>query len=187
MKSARDRLIEILDERSVKRGSFTLSSGAKSDYYIDARRTTMCGEGLKLIGQLGLGAIRNAGWDVTVVGGMTLGADPVSYAIAAASQDDDWPIDAFTVRKQVKEHGTGRRIEGCLEDGDRVALVEDVITTGGSALQAAKAVQSAGGTIVGVLAIVDREEGGREAIAEAGFQLITVVSLADLGLQARNR
>lgn len=147
----------------------------------------MSGLGLKLIGQLGLRAIRDAGWDASVVGGMTLGADPISYAIARESQDDGPPIDAFTVRKEPKEHGTGRRTEGCLQSGDRVVLVEDVITTGRSALQAANAVQSEGGTLVGVLAIVDREEGGREAITAAGFQLVTVVSLADLGLRANSR
>ncbi len=181
--SARDHLIELLNDRSIERGSFTLSSGKRSTYYIDGRRTTMSGEGLEVVGVLGWEAIQQQGWNPSTVGGMTLGADPVAYAIARASQDTARPLDAFTVRKQSKTHATGRRIEGCFRAGDTVVVVEDVITTGASALQAAEAVRAEGGQVAGILVLVDREEGGRAAITNAGFELVSLVSLADLGLR----
>lgn len=181
--SAHDRLIELLNDRSVERGSFTLSSGKQSTYYIDGRRTTMSGEGLGLVGVLGCEAIEKQGWNPSAVGGMTLGADPVAYAIALASQGTARPLDAFTVRKQLKSYATGRQIEGCFKAGDTVVVVEDVITTGGSALQAAAAVQAGGGEVAGILALVDREEGGGATITNAGFELLSLVSLADLGLR----
>lgn len=163
------RLIALLARRSARRGQFTLASGRTSTLYIDARLTTMSPEGLALIGPLGLAAIRDAGWAPDAVGGLTLGADPIAYAISYASASSPPPLRAFTVRKEAKSHGTGRLIEGPFEAGDRVVIVEDVITTGGSALRAARAVADAGGTIAGVLALVDREEGGRESIEAAGY------------------
>ena len=139
----------------------------------------MSPDGLALIGPLGLELIAESGWAADAVGGLTLGADPIAYAIAYASTvgrgAEQW-IRAFTVRKQAKAHGTGQRIEGPFRAGDRVVVVEDVITTGGSALQAVEAVRAAGATVVGVLAVVDREEGGREAIETTAG--VAVVSLA---------
>src|SRR5919204_6095515 len=155
---ARDRLLALLAERSARRGQFTLASGRHSTLYIDARLTTMSPEGLALIGPLGLGALREAGWAVDAVGGLTLGADPIAYAISYASAHSPSPIRAFTVRKETKEHGTGKLIEGPYREGDRVAIVEDVITTGSSALRAADAVRNAGGAGSGVLAPLDRAE-----------------------------
>jgi orotate phosphoribosyltransferase len=175
-------LARLLRERSIQKGAFTLSSGATSSYYIDARSTTMSARGLELIGELGLAAIRSAGWEPELVGGLTLGADPVAYAIARASRAAPPELDAFTVRKSPKEHGTGRRIEGCFRPGALVVVVEDVITTGGSVLSATDAVVEQGGRVLGVIAIVDREVGGRAAIEAAGFQLCTLIGLADLGL-----
>lgn len=169
-------LLSLLAQRSARRGQFTLASGRQSTLYIDARLTTMSPDGLALIGPLGLDALINSGWDVDAVGGLTLGADPMTYAIAYASARSTKPLRAFTVRKEAKAHGTGRLIEGPFQDGDRVAVIEDVITTGGSALRAATAIQAAGGIVVGILALVDREEGGREALVAAGFP---VISLAD--------
>ena len=142
----------------------------------------MSAAGLQLIGVLGLQVIRAAGWEASAVGGLTLGADPVAYAIARASCDTPPALDAFTVRKEPKGHGARRRLEGCFERGGTVVVVEDVVTTGQSALNAIDAVHAAGGTVLGVLAVVDREEGGRDAIASAGFPLRSLVSLADLGL-----
>ncbi|GBD31986.1 MAG: orotate phosphoribosyltransferase [Gemmatimonadales bacterium] len=175
-------LVELLKQRSVSLGSFTLASGRTSSFYIDARRTTMSARGMELVGRLGLWTIRDAGWEVSVVGGLTMGADPVALAIAAASRLFPPVIDAFSVRKQVKEHGAGRRIEGCYAPGDRAVIVEDVITTGQSALRAARAVAESGGTVVGVLAVVDRQEGGREAIEQAGYPVRALVTARDLGL-----
>src|SRR5215475_11899287 len=133
--SKRDDLITLLATRSAKRGSFTLASGRQSSLYIDARITTMSPDGLSLIGPLGLAAIRDAGWRPDAVGGLTLGADPIACAIAYASAATDVPMRAFTVRKEPKAHGTGRLIEGPFQRGDAVVVIEDTITTGGSALR----------------------------------------------------
>ena len=171
----RDYLIDLLATRSARRGQFTLASGRQSSLYIDARLTTMSPEGLVVIGTLGVAALRDSGWNVDAVGGLTLGADPVAYAIAYASQLAGAPLRAFTVRREPKAHGTGKRVEGPFRGGDRVAIVEDVVTTGGSALRAAEAVRAERGVVAGVLAIVDREEGGREALEAAG---LTVLALA---------
>jgi orotate phosphoribosyltransferase len=180
--SLQKRLRELLRERSVRHGDFVLASGRRSPFYIDARRTTMSGEGLALIGVLGLERFASRGWKPELVGGLTLGADPVAYAIAAAAQARGGTLDAFTVRKQAKDHGTGRRIEGCFFPGAHVVVVEDVITTGRSALDALAAVESEGGHALGVLAVADREEGGRVALEQAGYQLEVLVTARDLGL-----
>jgi orotate phosphoribosyltransferase len=175
-----ERLIDLLARKSARRGQFTLSSGRTSTLYIDARLTTMSPEGLALIGPLGLAAVREAGWLADAVGGLTLGADPMAYAISYASASSGPPLRAFTVRKEVKAHGTGRLIEGPFASGDRVVIVEDVITTGGSALRAAAVVEAAGGRIVGVLALVDREEGGREAIEAAGHAVRALTAASEI-------
>lgn len=173
-------LVALLAERSAKRGQFTLASGKQSKYYIDARLTTMSPEGLSVIGPLALFSLRQSRWEIDAVGGLTLGADPISYAISYASADSDRPLRAFTVRKEAKSHGTGKTIEGPFKEGDRVAVIEDVITTGGSALRAIEAVRAANGTVVGVLALVDREEGGRQAIEAAGVPVISLVSASQI-------
>ena len=178
--SDHDRLLTLLAERSARRGHFTLASGRQSTLYIDARLTTMSPDGLALIGPLALTALRASGWHVDAVGGLTLGADPVSYAIAYASALAGTPLRAFTVRKAAKAHGTGRLIEGPLRQGDRVAVIEDVITTGGSALRAVEAIRAAGGMPAGVLALVDREEGGREALEGAGLPVLTLARASEI-------
>lgn len=177
-----ERLLALLAERSVRRGTFTLASGRTSSFYIDARITTMSAAGQAIIGELGLAMIRRAGWVVDVVGGLTMGADPVAYAIARASHAHPPEVDAFSVRKEAKGHGTGRRIEGCFRDGARVVVVEDVITTGGSALNAIDAITEAAGVVSGVLAVVDREEGGRAAIEQAGYPVLSLTQARELGL-----
>ncbi len=173
-------LATILAERSARRGDFVLASGRRSDLYVDARLTTMSPDGLVLIGRLGLDAIRAAGWQADAVGGMTLGADPVSYAIAFTSQLDGAPIRSFTVRKQAKQHGTGKRVEGPFRGGDRVVVVEDVITTGGSARDAIAAIREAGGVPVGVLAVVDRQEGGREVLEAEGLPVVSLTTAREI-------
>lgn len=175
-----DRLISLLAERSVRRGTFTLASGKQSSVYVDARLTTMSPEGLATIGPLALEQIRAAGLDPDAVGGLTLGADPVAYAIAYASALAGSPLRAFTVRKEAKIHGTGKLIEGPFTPGDRVVIIEDVITTGGSALRAIDAVRAAGGIIIGVLAVVDREEGGQEALAAAGVPIVALATASEV-------
>ena len=175
-----DRLVAMLAERSARRGDFTLASGRKSTLYIDARLTTMSPEGLALIGPLALARLMEAGWKIDAVGGLTLGADPISYAIAYASTTSTRLIRAFTVRKEAKAHGTGRLIEGPFQKDDSVAIIEDVITTGGSALRAVEAVRSAGATVIGVLALVDREEGGREALVSAGLEVLSLTRATEI-------
>lgn len=139
----------------------------------------MSPEGLVLIGLLGLAKIREM-WSADSIGGLTLGADPIAYAISYASAQTQSPLRAFTVRKEAKLHGTGKLIEGPFRPGDRTVVVEDVITTGGSALKAITAVREAGGLVAGVLALVDREEGGREAIEAIGTPVVSLVEAHEL-------
>ncbi len=169
--TARDRLLRLFVERSFQLGDFTLASGRRSDFYIDCRTTTMSAEGQVLLGEVGLDALEAADVEPDLVGGLTMGADPIAYAIAGESFRRGRPIQAFSVRKRAKRHGTGQRIEGCFESGARVVVVEDVITSGGSALQACEAVKAEQGTVLMVLAAVDRLEGGRQAIEEAGYRV----------------
>ena len=176
----RDRLIALLLERSFRVGDFVLSSGARSAYYVDARTTTTHAEGQAVVGRLGLATLRDAGLRPAAVGGLTLGADPVAYAIAHASWIAGDAVNAFTVRKEPKAHGTGKRVEGCFASGDRVVVVEDVITSGKSALQACDAVEAEGGTVLGVIALVDREGGGREAIEARGYAVHTLFPVTEL-------
>lgn len=173
-------LQRLLAQYSAKKGRFTLSSGRESTLYIDARLTTMSPEGLVLIGQLGLEAIEDARWNADAVGGLTLGADPVAYAIAYTSRLRSRSVRAFTVRKEPKSHGTGQLIEGPFRRGDHVTIIEDVITTGASAVRAMTAVRAAGGIVVGVLAVVDREEGGRESIEQEGVSVIALTTATDI-------
>jgi orotate phosphoribosyltransferase len=176
-------LIQLLMERSVRHGDFVLASGARSSFYIDARLTTMSARGLALIGELGLQAIERVAWSPRAVGGLTMGADPVAYAIARASAEPHRQlIEAFSVRKAAKEHGTGKRIEGNFHPGDPVVIVEDVITSGGSARQAIEAVLAEGGKVKGILAVVDREQGGRQKLESDGYQVVALTTARDLGL-----
>lgn len=176
----RDQLLSMLATRSAKRGTFTLASGRQSSLYIDARVTTMSPDGLAIIGPLGLDAIREAGWDADAVGGLTLGADPIACAISVASAASERPVRAFTVRKEAKAHGTGKLIEGPFRAGDRVVVIEDTITTGGSARKAVDAVRAAGGTVLGVLALVDREEGGRESLEGDGLRVVSLARASEI-------
>ena len=143
----------------------------------------MSGDGLAVIGGLGLDRLAARGWTPRAVGGLTLGADPIAYALALTARRRGQLLDAFTVRKQAKEHGTGKRIEGCFAPGYAVVVVEDVLTTGSSARDAIGAVESEGGHVLGVMAVVDRQEGGREAIERAGYLVETFLTVSDLGLE----
>lgn len=183
--SERARLKELLIERSVRLGDFTLASGAKSDYYIDARRTTMSAEGQLLVGRVAYDAIVESGLAPTHVGGLTLGADPISYAIAHRSALEGSPIDGFTVRKRAKDHGTGQRIEGGLPATGRALMIEDTITTGRSTMEAVEAVRMHGASIVGVLALVNRSDGAASFYEDQGLQLISLFTGDELLASAR--
>jgi orotate phosphoribosyltransferase len=176
----REQLIDLLAKRSVKTGHFTLASGASSTIYVDVRTTSMSPEGLSLIGRLGLTQIRQAGWKADAVGGTTLGADPIAYAISYTSYFTPPLVRAFTVRKEEKKHGGTKLIEGPFNTTDHVVVVEDVITTGHSALHAIEAVQGAGATISGILAIVDRESGGSELLRAKGYPVISLTYLSEI-------
>jgi orotate phosphoribosyltransferase len=175
-----EQLVRLLAARSARRGNFTLASGRQSSLYIDARLTTMTPEGQQLIGRLGLAAIREVAWQPDAVGGLTLGADPIAYAICHSSAETDRPLRAFTVRKEPKAHGTGKQVEGPLARGDRVVIVEDVITTGGSAARAVEAVKREGAIPVGVLALVDREEGGREMLESLDLRVYALTTATEI-------
>ena len=176
----RKQLRDLITQRSLRRGDFVLSSGRRSNYYIDARITTMSGAGQRLIGILGLQLIDEAGWKPRAVGGLTLGADPVAYAIAHAAALQGRQLDAFTVRKEPKTHGTGRLVEGPFEAGWDVVVVEDALTTGESALRAVHSLREANANILGVLTLVDREEGGDERIAKEGLEVRSLFKVSEL-------
>jgi orotate phosphoribosyltransferase len=178
----RNTLRDLLLARSVRRGDFVLASGRRSSFYVDARSTTMSGDGLAVVGGLGLDRMAARGWSPRAVGGLTLGADPIAYALALTARRRGQLLDAFTVRKQPKDHGTGQRIEGCFATGYPVVIVEDVLTSGASAREAISVVKSAGGVVLGVMAVLDREEGGREAIESEGYLVESFLSASDLGL-----
>jgi orotate phosphoribosyltransferase len=181
-----EKLREILLKKSVivgEEGQFTLASGAKSNFYVDCRPTAMDAEGAALVGRLGWEQIKMADVGATGVGGLTMGADPVGLAIAIASGADrtsEEVLHAFAVRKEPKGHGRGKQIEGNFSEGMRVVVVDDVITTGGSTLKAIDAIEAAGGKVVLAVVMVDREEGGREAIESRGIPVAALFEKSDL-------
>ncbi len=174
--SAAGRLIEQLREHALVVGEVTLTSGATAQYYVDAKRAILRPEGFRALGELV--AERARAWDATAVGGMTMGADPVTCAALAGGAD----VKGFFVRKEAKQHGLARRIEGPLLDaGDRCLLVEDVVTTGGSTVRAIEAVREAGHEIVGVVSVLDRLAGGGAAIEEAaGAPYVALATIDDV-------
>lgn len=181
----RAELIRLLNTRAVQRGDFTLASGAKSKFYIDGKQVTLSGEGLAVISSLILQAIADD--RVDAVGGPTLGADPIAAAVACRSAlpapaGPGRPLEAFIVRKSLKDHGTQRWVEGPLKPGARVVLVEDVVTTGGSAVSAVEKLRELGCTIVRAVVIVDRRAGAEEAFAKLGIPLTSLCRVDELDL-----
>jgi orotate phosphoribosyltransferase len=178
------RLIELVKELAVVHGRVTLSSGLEANYYVDLRRATLHHEAAPLIGQVMLDMLDAAGiTDFEAVGGLTMGADPVGTAIMHQAAARGRKIDAFVVRKQAKEHGMGRQVEGPDVNGRKVVVVEDTSTTGGSPLTAAKALEAAGAIIVAVATVVDRDTGAQKIIEDSGYRYLSAVSLDDLGLR----
>lgn len=180
----RAALKALLLEKSVRTGKFTLASGKTSDLYIDCRVTAMDPVGANLIGKLGWETVKQEisrrGLNVQAIGGMTMGADPISLAVGMTSANDEKPLQVFTVRKEPKGHGKGQQIEGNFSKGDTIIIVDDVITTGGSTLKAMDVIEAAGGKIAFALVLVDREEGGREAIEARGIPVIPLFSRSTL-------
>jgi len=185
MDNYRQRLLQILLVKSFKLGDFTLSSGKKSDYYVDCRTATMDPDGLYCIAQLFLNYIEEEKLEIDAVGGLTLGADPIVGGMVALSKTRPRPVQGFIVRKEAKTHGTGRPIEGNILKGWKVAIIEDVITTGASALKAVNAAKQIGAEVKVVLAVVDREEGGREEISRLGIPIYSLFTATELKAAAR--
>ena len=168
MSSPREQLLALLATNSFRLGEFTLSSGGKSDYYIDCRTTTLHARGAELTGRVFLDLFAQRGWRPQAVGGLTMGADPIVVATSVISSQAGSPIHGFLVRKAEKAHGMGRRVEGFQEKGARVVIVDDVCTTGGSTIQAIEAAREFGFDLVGVACLVERlEAGGRPAVEKA--------------------
>lgn len=181
MTQMKQRLIELLVERSFKyspEASYTLASGARSNYYIDCRTVTHHPEGKYLIGTIVYDRIRDLG--SAAVGGLTMGADPIAVAVSYAAWLDGQSIGSFSIRKEPKGHGLGKQVEGAVQPGDRVVIVEDVITTGGSTIRAIEAARREGLTVSGVVALVDREEGGAEKVRAQTDTLITICTRSEL-------
>ncbi len=177
----REKLKRLIKERSLKVSEepvFKLSSGKLSRYYVDLKQITFDPEGAYLVGKLMYELVREFNPDG--VGGLTLGADPIAYAVSFVSYMDGNPINPFVVRKEPKGHGMGRQIEGLLKEGSRVAVVEDVVTTAASSLKAVRACRDAGLDVIGVFTIVDREEGGRENVEKEGLVLYSLFKLSEL-------
>ncbi len=177
----RERLKEMIKERSLKVSEepvFKLSSGKLSRYYVDLKQVTFDPEGVWLVGKLMFELLKD--FDPDGAGGLTLGADPIAYAVSFVSLQEGRPIKPFVVRKEPKDHGMGRWIEGLLKEGERVAVLEDVVTTGSSSLKAVKVCREAGLEVIGVFAVVDREEGGRENIEREGLKLFSLFKLSEL-------
>lgn len=178
----RTKLARLLYAKSYREGDFTLTSGKKSDYYFDCKQTALHPEGGYLIGKLFLEIIAETKMDIQGIGGMTLGADPLVCAVTVLSYLEKTPLPGFIVRKQAKGHGTDSFLEGManFEPGFKVCLLEDVVTTGGTLLTVCQRVQDAGLKIQGILCVLDREEGGKENIVQAGYDLISIFTRKEL-------
>lgn len=180
----RDELKALLQKKSIRTGDFTLASGKKSDFYVDCRVSTMDCRGAILVGEVGFTAVaeklKTLSKQPVAIGGMTMGADPISLSIAMESSRQNQPLQMFSVRKEAKKYGTGKRVEGNFSKGDLVVLVEDTATTGGSTLKAMDAIEAEGGEVAFVLILVDREEGAKEVIEERGAEVLSLFCKKEL-------
>ncbi len=182
MTDARQQLIDHIAAEAVFHGDFTLTSGKKASYYVDLRKVSLDHRVAPLIGQVMLDLIADIP-DVAAVGGMTMGADPVAAAILHQGAARGLAYDAFVVRKEPKDHGRGKQVEGPDLAGKRVIVLEDTSTTGGSPLKAVEALKRIGAEIAAVAVVVDRDTGAREAIESAGYPYLAAIGLKDLGLE----
>ena len=181
MSELKDRLAQYINDLAVQRGEFTLTSGKKASFYIDLRQVSLDHRVAPLIGDLMLEVVSEFP-EVELVGGLTMGADPIASAIMHRAVVAGRELDAFVVRKEPKGHGMGKQVEGPDVSGRRVIVVEDTSTTGGSPLKAIEAVEKAGGIVVAVAVVVDRDTGAKQIIEEAGYPYRAALGLADLGL-----
>jgi len=176
----RDVLKQLVRDKALKFGDFTLASGKKASYYLDCRQVTLDAQGARLVGE---GMLELLVDDLTdLVGGMAIGADPITAAILTVAGARSLPLRGVMVRKEAKQHGTGRLVEGPFREGESIAIVEDVVTTGGSSLLAIERCEAVGLKVQRVLAIIDRLEGGREAFAARGYDLTSLFTIEDFGI-----
>lgn len=187
MTYSKSALIEIVREHALRFGDFTLASGKKASYYLDCRQVTLNPDGLQQIAAGILEAmIHQFSPDFPdCVGGMAIGADPITAGIVMLAGQKKMPLRGFMVRKEAKQHGMGRVVEGPVASGMKCIIVEDVVTSGGSALQAVEAVRAFGIEVLGVMAVVDRLEGGRAAFEAAGISLTTLLTINDFGINVQ--
>jgi orotate phosphoribosyltransferase len=178
----RESLQALIREKALKFGQFTLASGRQANYYLDCRQITLDAHGARLIGEGMLDLL--AGDLPDLVGGMAIGADPITAAILTLAGIRNVPLRGVMVRKEPKQHGTSKLVEGPFHAGESIAVVEDVVTTGGSSLLAIERCEAVGLRIQRVLAIIDRLEGGREAFAAKGYELTTLFTVRDFGIDA---
>ena len=181
MSELKDRLAQYINDLAVQRGEFTLTSGKKASFYIDLRQVSLDHRVAPLIGDVMLEVVSEFP-DVELVGGLTMGADPIASAIMHRAVVAGRERDAFVVRKEPKGHGMGKQVEGPDVSGKKVIVVEDTSTTGGSPLKAIEAVEKAGATVVAVAVVVDRDTGAKQVIEQAGYPYRAALGLADLGL-----
>ena len=174
----RERLLAIIREKSLKRGSFVLASGAISDYYLDLKPTSFDPEGSTLLAEIVLDRLKGEA-DVTAIGGPELGAVPIVAAVTQLSWPDH-PLPGFVVRKEKKGHGTDRMIDPAVAQGAKVVLIEDVTTTGGSVLKAINAVRALGGTVKYVLTVIDRLQGAGATLGAEGVELVSIYTVRDV-------
>ena len=178
----KESLIALVRHRSLKFGEFTLASGKKASYYLDGKQVTLDPHGSRLIAEGILKLIAGTNMP-NAIGGMSIGADPITAAVVTMSAVNGTPIYGFMVRKEPKGHGTDQYIEGPVKPGDRVVIVEDVVTTGGSSLKAIKICEDYGLKVTGVIAIIDRMEGGAAAFSQAGYKLSSLLTIEDFGIK----
>lgn len=181
MTDAREQLIQYIRDEAVFHGDFTLTSGKKASYYIDLRRVSLDHRVAPLIGRVMVDLIADIP-DIAAVGGLTMGADPIAAAVLHQGAALGKTYDAFVVRKEPKDHGRGKQVEGPDLEGKRVIVLEDTSTTGGSPLTAAKALEKVGAIVVAVAVVVDRATGAQQIIEEAGYEYRAAIGLTDLGL-----
>jgi orotate phosphoribosyltransferase len=179
LNSVRSRLLELFKARAVTFGDFTLASGKKSSYYINSKKVLFHGEAISLLGELLYAATRDL--DIHAIGGLEVGAIPMATAAVLRFQQSGRTLEGFFVRKQAKGHGSQERLEGLVNAGDRVAVVDDVLTTGESVAQAIEAVEQRGATVARVVCIVDRLQGARERLAKYDFR--PLFTIRDLGIE----
>ena len=179
----RNALLDLIRTEALQRGEFTLASGKKASYYLDCRNITLHPKGANVIAAGMLDVIESAGALPDAVGGMAIGADPITASIITLAGQRDLSLKGFMVRKEPKGHGTGKQVEGPVQPGQQVVIVEDVITSGGSAIKAVEAAQQFGLVVQRVVAIIDRLAGGEEAFRAKGLELITLSTIRDFGIE----